>query len=94
MKRNNAAVTTNPFILTFLQHFECNCTHIQAIIFSVNSRKVQVYHGKNTVTKNNKIQFKNLVLALRMTIKLCQCGKGVKTKIKKIFGVSPSFIGF
>ena len=48
-------VTTNPFILTFLQHFECSCTHFQAIIFSVNPQKIHIYQGKNTVTKN-KIQ--------------------------------------
>ena len=32
-------VTTNTFILTFLQRFECSCTHFEAIKFSVNSQK-------------------------------------------------------
>ena len=48
-------VTTNPFILIFLQRFECSCTHFQAIN-SVNSQKRHLYQCKNTVTKNNKIQ--------------------------------------
>ena len=33
------AVTTNPFVLTFLERFECSCTHFQAVIFSVNPQK-------------------------------------------------------
>ena len=73
---------------------------VQLYLYSSNhtvckfTKSTSLSHGKNTVAKNNKIQLKNLVLALRMTIKLCQCGKGVKTKIKKILGVNPSFIGF
>ena len=39
-----------------LQCFECSCTHFQEISFSVNPQKVQVYHCKNTVMKNNKMQ--------------------------------------
>ena len=35
----NQVVTTNPFILNFLQRFECSCTHFQAINFSVNPQK-------------------------------------------------------
>ena len=46
----------NPSILTFRQRFGCGCTHFQAIIFPVNSQKIYVYQGKDTVTKNNKIQ--------------------------------------
>ena len=46
----------NPSILTFRQRFGCGCTHFQAIIFPVNSQKLYVYQGKDTVTKNNKIQ--------------------------------------
>ena len=47
----NQVVTTNPFILNFLQRFKCSCTHFQVISFSVNPQK-----SKNTVTKNNKMQ--------------------------------------
>ena len=36
---------TNPFILTFLQRFDCSSTHFQAIITSVNPQK-------STFTKN------------------------------------------
>ena len=43
-------------IIHLLQRFECRCTHFQAISFSVNLEKVQFYHCKNTVTKNNKMQ--------------------------------------
>ena len=46
----------NPSLLTFRQRFGCGCTHFQAIIFPVNSQKLYVYQGKDTVTKNNKIQ--------------------------------------
>ena len=46
----------NPSLLTFRQRFGCGCTHFQAIIFPVNSQKIYVYQGKDTVTKNNKIQ--------------------------------------
>ena len=35
----NQVVTTNPFILNFLQRFECSWTHFQAINFSVNPQK-------------------------------------------------------
>ena len=50
------AVTKNSFILTFLQSFECSCSNFQTITFSVNHKKVHFYQGKNTVTKNNKMQ--------------------------------------
>ena len=33
------AVTTNQFILNFLQRFECCCTYFQANQFSVNPQK-------------------------------------------------------
>ena len=53
----NQVAKTNPFYL--LQRFESSCTHFQATSFSVNPpppKKKQVYHCKNTVTKNNEIQ--------------------------------------
>ena len=43
-------------IIHLLQLFECSCTYFQAISFSVDLEKVQVYHCKNTVTKNNKMR--------------------------------------
>ena len=39
---------TNPFILNFLQHWECCCIHFQAIIVSVNLQRHR--------DKDNKIQ--------------------------------------
>ena len=36
-------VPTNPLILTFLQRFECSCTHFEAIIFSVNVLFLRIY---------------------------------------------------
>ena len=35
--------TTNSFILTFLQRFECSCTQFQAIIYSVNPQKTYTF---------------------------------------------------
>ena len=56
---SNSGVTKSSSYDVFiylLQRFACSCTHFQAISFSVNPQKVQVYHCKNTVTKNNKMQ--------------------------------------
>ena len=49
-------VTANPFILNFLQCFECSCTYFQAIKVSVNSQKKYMFIYVKTCRIKNKIQ--------------------------------------
>ena len=55
-ENKNQVVTTNLIISYLLPRFEGSCTHFLVIACSVNQQKAHVYQGKNTVTKNKKIE--------------------------------------